>query len=207
MAMEVTEAAHDPDLDEIAISYANGDTEASERLLIALVRHGGARSHHGETWMVLFDLYRATGQQPKFELMALEYAERFGRSAPHWFSVPKLIAEAAASAIERPKASRIDGGWAGVCPERLDAAAVAQLRSKSLMMPLPWVFDWGPLKFIDTEAGEALLALFRHWTPQPIDMRWIAGDHLAEVAAELAPDRRCAMPSGCTGSCACRCCA
>ena len=188
MAMEVTEAAHDPELDEIAISYANGDSEVAERLLMQLVRHGGARSHHAETWMVLFDLYRATGQQPKFELMALEYAERFGRSAPHWFSVPKLIAEAAAAVTaERPKASRIDGRVGWVCPERLDAAGVAQLRAKTLMMPLPWVFDWSALKSIDTEGAEALLVLLRHWTPQPVDMRWIGGDHLAEVLAELAP--------------------
>jgi hypothetical protein len=187
-AMEVTEAAHDPDLDEIAISYANGDNETAERLLLALVRHGGARGHHAETWMVLFDLYRATGQQEKFETMAIEFADRFGRSAPHWFSVPRLIAEAAAAAVApRPRAARIDGRVGWVCPEQLDADAVAQLRNKSLAMPLPWVFDWRALKGIDAAAAEALLALLRHWGPQTIDMRWLGGDRLADLLAEAAP--------------------
>lgn len=185
-AIEVTEAAHDPELDEAAISYANGDNETAERLLMALVRHGGARSHHGDTWMVVFDLYRATGQQSKFELLALEYAERFGRSAPQWFSVPKLIAEAA-TAVQRPKASRIDGRVGWVCPERLDDAAVAHLRNKSLTLPLPWVFDWSALKAIDADAAGSLLVLFRHWTPQQIDMRWIGGDQLFTLLAEAAP--------------------
>jgi hypothetical protein len=187
-AMEVTEAAHDPDLDEIAISYANGDNEGAERLLLGLVRHGGARGQHADTWMVLFDLYRATGQQDKFEAMAVEFADRFSRSAPHWFSVPKLIAEAAASApVPRPRAARIDGRVGWVCPERLDAEAVGQLRAKSLAMPLPWVFDWSALKSLDIEAAGALLALLRHWGPQTIDMRWIGGDQLAELMAEAAP--------------------
>ena len=43
---------------------------------------------------MLFDLYRATGQQGKFEHLANDYAQQFGLSSPQWFSLPKLVAEA-----------------------------------------------------------------------------------------------------------------
>ncbi|RYG35776.1 MAG: hypothetical protein EON93_06090, partial [Burkholderiales bacterium] len=76
--LEVQEVVHDPDLDEAVIAFANADYETSEGALTDLVRPGGSRNLHGETWLVLFDHYRATGAQGKFEALAVEYAQQFG---------------------------------------------------------------------------------------------------------------------------------
>ncbi len=188
LALEVTEAAQDPALDEVAIAYANGETDAAEATLLSLVRQGAPRNQHTETWLVLFDLYRATGQQAKFEAMAIEFAERFGRSAPHWFSMPKLMADAAARVVPpRPHPARIDGRVGWVCPEHLTPDAVNGLKAKTQTMPLPWVFDWSALKRIDTEAAQVLADLLQHWSAQTIDMRWIGGESLLELLAEAAP--------------------
>ena len=61
--VEVSEVAHDPELDEAVIAFANADFDQCEQALTALTRIGGARAQHAETWLVLFDLHRATGQQ------------------------------------------------------------------------------------------------------------------------------------------------
>ncbi|MBC8057560.1 MAG: hypothetical protein H7Y61_13375, partial [Rhizobiales bacterium] len=106
-AQEMTEIAHDPELDEAVIAFANADFEQCEQALSALTGSGGPRAQHAETWLVLFDLYRAIGQQHKFESLALDYAQQFGWSAPQWFSLPKLVAEAASE--DRPRNSRIEG--------------------------------------------------------------------------------------------------
>ncbi len=185
--VEVSEAAHDPDLDEAVIAYANGDNERAEALLLALIRVGGSRAQHAETWMVLFDLYRATGQQARFEPLALEFAQRLGRSAPQWFSVPRLIAEAQAQETRRPRTERIDGQVGWTAPALLDGEAVAQLRHRTLGLPLPWVFDWTRLERVEPDAAAPLLELLVHWTPQVLDMRWIAGERLLQVLAEAAP--------------------
>jgi len=179
------EVTHDPDLDESVIAFANADFEQCEQSLAALTGPGGARAQHAETWLVLFDLYRATGQQHKFESLALDYAQQFGWSAPQWFSMPKLVAEAASE--ERPKSSRIEGEVGWVCPNYLDADGVAKLASLALQMPLPWVFDWGALQTIDAEASARLSELFRSWIPQDLDMRWLSGDRLFVVLQEAAP--------------------
>ena len=185
-AVEVNEVAHDPDLDEAVIAFANADFEQCEQALSGLTVPGGERHAHAETWLVLFDLYRAIGQQHKFEGLALDYAQQFGWSAPQWFSLPRLVAEAASD--ERlPRDARLDSqvGWA--CPEFLDAEAVARLSSQSLQMPLPWVFDWSGLRRIDAEAASRLSELFRGWIPQRLDMRWLGGETLFSVLAEAAP--------------------
>jgi hypothetical protein len=185
-AIEVSEVAHDPDLDEAVIAFANADFELCEQSLATMTGYNGSRAQHAETWLVLFDLYRAIGQQAKFESLALDYAQQFGWSAPQWFSMPKLVAEASAGE-DRPKTSRIDGQVGWICPEWVDSEAVAKLRSQTLQMPLPWVFDWSGIKGIDPEACARMSELFRTWIGQKLDMRWMSGERLFTVLLDAAP--------------------
>ena len=182
---ELSEVAHDPDLDEAVIAFANADFELCEQSLAGLTGSGGGRAQHAETWLALFDLYRAIGQQHKFESLAIDYAQQFGWSAPQWFSMPKMVAEAASE--ERQPRMRVDGQVGWVCPPSIDAEAVAKLRSQTLQMPLPWVFDWSALKSIDAEGSARLSELFRGWIPQTLDMRWLSGERLIEVLQDAAP--------------------
>ena len=69
----------DPELEEAAIRFANGDTEGAEASLLALLGDQGTRGEHVDTWLALFDLYRASGQQAKFDEAAFDFASRFGR--------------------------------------------------------------------------------------------------------------------------------
>ncbi len=189
-AVEVSEVMHDPELDEPVISFANADFQQCEEALQRLTGAAGMRHQHAETWLVLFDLYRATGQQQRFESLALDYAQQFGWSAPQWYSLPKLVAEAIADepVLTSSASSRIAGGDVGwVSPPLLDIDAVARLRSQTLQMPLPWIFDWGQLRGIEAEAAMQLSTLFRLWAGQAIEMRWIGGDRLFQVLAEAAP--------------------
>jgi ABC-type transporter Mla MlaB component len=90
-------ALRDPELDEAAIAFANADFDHCEQVLSAMCRPTAARHRDDPSWHVLLDLYRATGQQPKFDKLAMDYALLFGRSSPPWYSLPKRVADAAAS--------------------------------------------------------------------------------------------------------------
>ncbi|AKJ31410.1 hypothetical protein [Caldimonas brevitalea] len=187
-AVEVSEVAHDPELDEAVIAFANADFTSCEQSLSELIKPGASRAQHAETWMVLFDLYRATAQQSKFESLALDYVHQFGWSAPQWFSLPRMVAEAAAE--EAPAASddnKIEGQVGWVCSEVLDVDTVAQLRSQTLQMPLPWVLDWAPLRSIDAEAASKLSEVFRGWAQDMLDMRWLSGERLFLALQDAAP--------------------
>lgn len=185
LAVEVSEVMHDPDLDEAVIAFANADFGSCEQALRRLTAEGGARHQHAETWLVLFDLYRATGQQPSFESLAVDYAHQFGWSAPQWFSLPKLVSDAIAAEVPVPARGPSAVGW--TAPAELDIEAVAKLRAQTLQMPLPWIFDWGRLQRIDTDAAMQLSTLFRLWAGQALEMRWLSGERLFAVLQEAAP--------------------
>ena len=184
-AVEVNEVVHDPELDEAVIAFANADFNQCEQALTSLCRPNAVRAGHAETWLVLFDLYRATAQQQKFETLSLDFANRFDRSSPQWYSLPRRVADAAAE--ERPDTRSVKGDIGWVSPALLDVDAVARLRSSTLQLPLPWVLDWSALDTVDAEAAAQLNLLLRQWAPQPIDMRWIDADRLLQALQEAAP--------------------
>jgi ABC-type transporter Mla MlaB component len=171
--------------DEAVIAFANADFTQCEQSLSQLVSSTGSRAQHAETWLVLFDLYRATGQHARFESLAVDYVHQFGLSPPQWFSLPKLVAEAAAE--ERPSGTRTAGEVGWVCPDLLDVDAIARLRSVTLQLPLPWVFDWSGLKRVDPDAAAQLSELLRHWATQAIEMRWLSGEHFLTVLQDASP--------------------
>ncbi len=184
-AVEITGVVLDAELDEAVIAFANADFNQCEHALGALVKPDAARHRHPETWHVLLDLYRATGQQVKFEALSLDYAHLFGRSSPQWYSLPKRLADATADARPDTRSVKGDVGW--VSPAQLDVDAVAKLRSVTLQLPLPWVLDWSALERVDVEAAGQLQSLFRQWAPQMIDMRWLGSERLLATLQEAAP--------------------
>ncbi len=188
-AVEVSEVAHDPDLDEAVIAFANADFDQCERVLTRLTRAFGPRAQHADTWFVLFDLYRATGRQQPFESLAMEFVHQFGWSAPQWYSLPQLVAEThrdvPARAPAAGHATAADVGW--TAPAQLDVEALSRLRSQTLQMPLPWVFDWSALSGVDAEAATQLSVLCRMWAGQALEMHWIGGDRLFTALQEAAP--------------------
>ncbi|MBW8848257.1 MAG: hypothetical protein JF607_25205 [Burkholderiales bacterium] len=183
--LEVQEVVHDPELDEAVIAFANADYDNSERALTELVRPGGSRNLHGETWLVLFDHYRATGAQGKFEVLAVEYAQQFGLSAPQWFSMPKLVAESTRQASRSPMGKAGHVSW--TAPTLLTAEDVALLQKRSESLPMPWVFDWSALDHVEIDAAIQMRQLLRSWATQQVDQRWVSGDRFLNQLKELAP--------------------
>ncbi len=177
--------AHDPELDEAVIAFANAEFAQCERSLGQLTQPSGSRSRHSETWLALFDLHRATGDAAKFDRLALVYAQHFGRSAPQWYSMPQQVAEASLENL--PAHARVEGQVGWVSPEWITIDEVASLRSHTLQMPLPWVLDWSAVKRIDAEAAAHLIELLSIWMPQRLEMRWLRGDRMLQCLQELAP--------------------
>ncbi|WP_374436958.1 hypothetical protein [Inhella sp.] len=183
------ELGHDPELDEAVIAFANGDNETCERALIELTQAGGPRNLHADTWLVRFDFYRATGQQPPFESLALDYVHLFGLSPPQWFSIPKLVAESrkAERAAAAPASGIKPTGVTWAAAGAFDLDALTLLKKRCDTAPLPWVLDWSELQRVEAEAREPLTDLLRAWAKQATEMRWIGGDRLLELLREATP--------------------
>jgi anti-anti-sigma regulatory factor len=88
LALEVGSPEAAPILEEAAILFANEQDNVAEHMLRAAIADNGdsdsARAGAHDAWLMLFDLYQASGKQPEFEQLAMDYARRFETSPPAW---------------------------------------------------------------------------------------------------------------------------
>jgi len=170
MMVDMGQNLSDPELEEAAIRFANGDDTGAEAVLMAALGTPNTAPEVSDGWAAaLFDLYRSTGQQASFDQFAMEYAQRFGRSAPSWFSTPQILglqpgtASAPAVATKPAASSR---SWQS--PAELDDAAVMKLRTLVSTPGEPCSLDWQPLRSITPSAAQQLAELFARWCDQPL---------------------------------------
>ncbi|WP_372824971.1 STAS domain-containing protein [Polaromonas sp.] len=177
------EVAHDPELEEASIRFANGDDAGAESGLLETLTPQGSRARHSDTWLALFDLYRATGRQDKFENMAIEFVGRFDRSAPQWFSLPDMVRQMATPIGHASNGAAAD--W--VCPSVLGIQTIAALNAALGRSPMPWRLDWKNLKTIDANAVEPLCKVFSGWAAQPVQLRFMGEPALQRILQDATP--------------------
>jgi ABC-type transporter Mla MlaB component len=178
-------------LQAAAMLFAEGDSAAAEAVLLALIQ--GSDIGPGEADVLasaLFDLYRATGQQDGFDVVAMDYAGRFGRSPAEWFSLPEMLGKSAAAAAAAPPPRPLmmqaqDGVW--TCPALLDEAALAKLKTRFPGNAAEWHIDWAQLSTIDAQAAQALADVFKFWTTHPVKLHWSGMDALLRVLESQTP--------------------
>ncbi|MBI2769753.1 MAG: STAS domain-containing protein [Burkholderiales bacterium] len=187
-AIDVDEFAHDPELEEASIRFANGDDQGAEAGLLEVLAPQGPRINHDETWLTLFDLYRATGQQDRFETAAIDFAGRFARSAPQWFSIPEAVSRMntpAAPATPTGNAAQQLADW--TCPATFGTQTLAALNAALAKATPPWRLNWAKLNTIDEAAIEPLTKLFTQWATQPVQLRFIAADNFEKALKNSTP--------------------
>ncbi len=188
--VEWVEGMSDADLEEAAIRFANGDEGGAEASLQTALSNTDAKPDQALRWaMALLDLYRATGRQGHFDVAAIEFAERFGRSAPAWFSIPANLGLNNASAMVRTLPSRLMADPLWRSPSHFTAESVDDLRLAVANADAPWFIDWRPLTQIEASAADAMGELFAEWCSTPVVLHF-SGVQTLETAL-----RRCA-PSG-----------
>jgi ABC-type transporter Mla MlaB component len=183
-AIDVDEVQHDPELEEAAIRFANGDDAGAEDGLVEAISSRGSRHQHEEAWLTLFDLYRATGQVDRFESLAIDFASKFNRSSPMWFSIPELVGKLPGSEpVEMPGLRRSD--WK--CPANFGIQTLAALNAALSKAPMPWTLDWAGLQAVEDAAVAPLTKLFLSWAIQPVQLRFGASQKLEGVLRQSTP--------------------
>lgn len=183
----VLEAKLAPELEEAAIRFANGDTDGAEAALLDLLGEQGARHDDVDTWLMLFDLYRASGQQDKFDDAAVGFAARFGRSAPQWATLTERAVVSMPAALSTAAAPVMSGRFHWASPSVIGVQSVAALTATLARNAPPWRIDWHHLKSIDPAALPAFLELLRRWGDTQARFRFLGADRLLEVLAAASP--------------------
>ena len=169
---------HDPDLEEAAILFANGDSAGAEASLQEMLaqRASDLPPQQWALWMTLFDLYRATGQQDRFDAAGLEFAACFHRTAPLWFSLPEQLGLDSAAPDAAPAAVPVERVWNA--PAQLTAQSLAALQAWLQRNPAPWTLAWSRLDSIDEGVLPALTDVFSQWAEQATGLVFTGADTL-----------------------------
>ncbi len=169
---------HNPALEEAAIRFANGDVAGAEAALLAILRQDPVPPAHAEAWAALFDLYRAANMQDRFDTEAIDFAGRFGRTAPAWFSIPDQAGLPPVRPV--PSGATGQGGvftWA--CPVTLGVAAVTGLHTAlQLRAPATVQIGWSSLGVLDIAAIQGLGGILEAWADQPVQLVFADVEHL-----------------------------
>jgi anti-anti-sigma regulatory factor len=135
-----------PAVEESAILYANGQAAAAEGLLRASLATFGRTERL--PWWMLFDLYQATGREPEFDSIAIDYASHFETSPPTWHPLQPTQDTAAPAGIAATEALGpvLDG-------------AIAPRLQRLLASNAPLVrVDLGAVRSVDADGCALLLA-------------------------------------------------
>ena len=186
-ALEVDEIQHDPELEEAAIRFANGDDAGAEAGLLEVLSPQGARNNDEETWYTTFDLYRATGKHDRFESLAIDFASKFNRSAPIWFSMPEMVGALTSGEPVTAASTAYKSDWRS--PANFGLQTLAALNAALARSKMPWTLDWSVLKTIESNAIVPLGRLFASWATQTVQLRFMGAHVLDDVL-------RAATPSG-----------
>lgn len=196
-AIDVEDMATDPELEEAAIRFANGDDEGAESGLLEALRAGGVSIEVAGSWAAaLLDLYRATRNRARFDLAVAEFSYCFETLTPQWNVIGEepepmlasVIPQASASAAPSNAASQhyaIGAIWCS--PPELNAMAMEELRDAMASNPTPWHLDWSQLVRIDEDAMPLMAGLFSSLCNEPVSLRFSGAGRLVDTLRTMMP--------------------
>ena len=194
-AIDVDDMTTDPELEEAAIRFANGDDEGAESGLLAALRGGAVEQEAAFSWVAaLLDLYRATHNQVRFEQVAAEFSDRLGAVVPHWSAIgeepaPVVASPSGVDQDARKEALRRESAQGAIwsSPAELNALAMEELRDAMASNPTPWHLDWSRLVRISEDAMPLMAGLFSSLCDEPVALRFSGADRLVETLRMMMP--------------------
>lgn len=179
LVSELNDNLSDPDLEEAAVRFANGDDAGAETVLLTALRAHTTLTVVAQAQAeALFDLYRSLDQQANFQREALNFSQQFGCAAPKWTPLKQTPDGGPIAPGQLPP-------WR--CPAELDVLALAQLPSH--LHPTDCLsLDWSRLKTISAPAAQQLAALVAAWSTQEGCLE-LQGEHVLMQVLRAATPR------------------
>lgn len=180
---DVDEMATDPELEEAAIRFANGDYAGVEQGLLDALRQQKVSSSVALSWVAaVLDLYRATHDAHKFAQTVTEFSGILGTIAPQWARLGALAPAMAVPAVPVPAKPLL---WDS--PAQLTAQAMEALRDALGANPMPWRLGWSQLSGVDQDAIPLMAGLFGSLCDEPVALDFVGYEKLVHVLLQMTP--------------------
>jgi len=161
----------DSQAEEAAVLFANHQDAAVQAVLenaLQTLRTGPAE----RLWLMLFDLYRISGQQQAFEAMEIEYARTFEKSPPGWRSKTTEKARVPESIVG---SVMFKGDLVGGNGAAFEGVRLALEKNRKLRL------DLSKVKHVDPEGCGGLLDLLLRARKNKWDIELLGREALGEL--------------------------
>lgn len=201
-AMEGHDLATDPELEEAAIRFANGDDEGAEEGLLAALRGDALMPEVALSWAAaLLDFYRATDNRNGFESALHEFALRFEGMNPKWVSLGDSSSgqqdaqpsAGSAPTVYQPMQKEV-GNVLWRSPSELTVDAMEDLRTLLAENATPWNLRWTGLEHIEPAAMPLLGGLLGSLCDEPVSLGFLGEEDLAECLRAMTPSNDRSVP-------------
>ncbi len=187
-AIEVDDMATDPELEEAAIRFANGDDAGAENGLLEALRGEALLPEVALSWTgALLDFYRATDNHAKFDQAVAEFGARLDTRAPVWTSIAHAQATSAAAGNSESGAASVASDAIWESPAELTDQAMEQLREAMSTQAMPWHLGWSRLVHISDAAMPLLAGLFSSLCDEPVALRFSGVPALVQTLRAMMP--------------------
>ena len=201
-AIDVEDMATDPELEEAAIRFANGDDAGAEGGLLDALRGELVSPEAAGAWVAaLLDLYRATHNKTGFDQVLAEFPSLFVGMFPQWAAIGE---EPSSSALAQARTASVAGSVAGprahsegaiwCSPADLNAPSLEGLRDAMASSAMPWHLDWSNLERISEDAMPLMAGLFSSLCNESVALRFSGADRLVTTLRTMMPSGDQSVP-------------
>jgi ABC-type transporter Mla MlaB component len=186
-AMELTDSASSPAIEEAAILYANGQPLPAVAVLSDAVKGDSTGPASTQAWLMLFELYQVLGKRADFENLAIDYAIRFEASAPAWSESVEPIAAPAPAMAAAPQSTGV------TFKGPLSTAIVTQLdQLKRLAQKNPVLhLDFSQVTEVESAGADLILRVFAAFQKSNHEVIIEGAEHLVDrLMASVEVGRR-----------------
>ena len=179
---EVDEIATDPELEEAAIRFANGDAAGAEKSLIDALHGDDLAPLSAKSWSAaVLDLYRATNRRADFDRAVQEFSIHLDGAHPVWSNL------GVASYGADGKSVQLTGPALWESPAALGSEHMQALQEQMASHDMPWNLNWERLERIEADALPLLSTLFSSLCREPVVANFAGADALMAVLRSCTP--------------------
>ena len=196
LEFEFEDMVTDPELEEAAIRYANGDSDGAEFGLLEALAASGLAPNTARAWLAaLLDLFRATHKRARFDAVVQQFSVYCKDANPKWYTLSNppqsWVDPGLSQAIDLPVAvepdlvTGSDALWE--CPKELGFQALEVLQHSLATHVAPWRLGWSRLVRIAPDAMPLLGVVLRKFCDEAVQLQFVGAERLIHALSELTP--------------------
>ena len=196
LEFEFEDMVTDPELEEAAIRYANGDPDGAELGLLEALAAPALAPKTARAWLAaLLDLYRATHNRARFDAVVQQFSAYCQNPAPQWYTLSDPPHDLASLSVdldskvpvvaEPEPVAMSDALWE--CPKELGFEALEVLQQSLATAAQPWRLGWSRLVRITPDAMPLLGVVLRKFCDDAVQLQFVGAERLIHTLSELTP--------------------